>query len=121
MTAMVAGVVLAGGRARRMGGAEKAFLTLGGKSLLQRVIGQVAPQVKALLVNANGDPARFDDFGLPVVADSCEGGLGPLAGVLSGMEWARNEHPECDWLLRVPVDTPFQPGALLRRLAALRE
>ena len=121
MTAPVVGVVLAGGSARRMSGAEKASLDLDGQSLLERVVSRIAPQVSALLLNANGDPSRFDDIGLPVEADSCADGLGPLAGLLTGMDWARRMYPACEWLLSVPVDTPFLPVDLAKRLSDARE
>ncbi|HSG56658.1 MAG TPA: NTP transferase domain-containing protein, partial [Paracoccaceae bacterium] len=69
----IAGVILAGGMARRMGGGDKALLEVGGKTLLARVIARLAPQVEGMVLNANGDPARFAEFGLPVVADTVEG------------------------------------------------
>ena len=81
----VAGVLLAGGLSRRMGGGDKALRTLGGKTILERVIARARPQVSALLLNANGDPARFASYGLPVRADLVEGHAGPLAGILTGM------------------------------------
>ena len=84
----IAGVILAGGLARRMGGGDKALLRLGGETLLARVIARIKPQVGEMVLNANGDPARFAEFGLPVVADTVEGFAGPLAGILAGMRWA---------------------------------
>ncbi len=91
----VAGVLLAGGLSRRMGGGDKALATLGGTTLLQRVIDRAKPQVAALAINANGDPARFADFGLPVIPDVIDGFAGPLAGVLTGLEWAAAQAPDC--------------------------
>ena len=85
---MVAGIVLAGGRATRMGGGDKALRPLGGQPVLAHVIARLAPQVQALALSANGDPARFAAFGLPVLADSLPGFPGPLAGVLAGLDWA---------------------------------
>ena len=79
------GVILAGGLARRMGGGDKSLLSLGASSrVLDLVIARLGAQVDQMVLNANGDPARFDEFGLPVVADSLDGFLGPLAGVLAG-------------------------------------
>ena len=117
----VLGVLLAGGQARRMGGGDKCLRPLGGRPILARVIERAAPQVRALLLNANGDPARFAAFGLPVAADVVEGFAGPLAGVLSGMEWARAERPGCPWIATIATDTPFFPGDLVARLLAAIE
>jgi molybdopterin-guanine dinucleotide biosynthesis protein A len=112
----VAGVILAGGLSRRMGGGDKALLELGGKTILARVIERIRPQVAALALNANGDPARFAAFGLPVIADVVEGYAGPLAGVLTGLEWAAEHAPRCRWLASVACDAPFLPGDLVARL-----
>jgi molybdopterin-guanine dinucleotide biosynthesis protein A len=113
----LAGVVLAGGLARRLGGGDKGLTGIGGASILDRVVGVVRPQVGALALNANGDPARFAALGLPVLADSIDGFVGPLAGILAGMEWAATL-PGVRWLLTVPTDTPFLPADLGQRLAA---
>jgi molybdopterin-guanine dinucleotide biosynthesis protein A len=117
----VLGVLLAGGRARRMGGGDKCLRPLGGRPLLAQVIDRAAPQVRALLLNANGEPARFAAFGLPVAADVVEGFAGPLAGVLTGMEWARAERPDCPWIATIATDTPFFPEDLVGRLLAAVE
>src|SRR5262245_6601492 len=90
----IVGVILAGGRAQRMGGGDKALREIAGKSILTRVIERLRPQVDALVLNVNGDPARFASFGLPVVADSVPNFAGPLAGVLAGLEWAAAHHPQ---------------------------
>jgi molybdopterin-guanine dinucleotide biosynthesis protein A len=115
----VLGVILAGGGGRRFGGRDKAFISLAGQSLVAHAIGRLAPQVEALLVNANGDAARFSSFGLPVVADTIENG-GPLAGVLAAMEWALKNRPGTGHVLSVAVDTPFFPQdyreKMMRRL-----
>ncbi|MEZ5933763.1 MAG: molybdenum cofactor guanylyltransferase MobA [Alphaproteobacteria bacterium] len=112
------GVLLAGGQARRMGGGDKCLRLLAGKPILRHIIERVRPQVDALVLNANGDPVRFDAFGLPVIADVIAGHAGPLAGILSGMEWARAHRPETAWIVSIPTDTPFLPGDLVARLAA---
>lgn len=112
-----AGVVLAGGQARRLGGCDKGLTAVGARTILARVVATVAPQVAALALNANGDPARFAGLGLPVLADSVEGFAGPLAGILAGLDWAA-ARPGCGWLLSVPTDTPFLPADLAERLAA---
>ncbi|KAA0681588.1 molybdenum cofactor guanylyltransferase MobA [Azospirillum brasilense] len=117
----IAGVLLAGGLSRRMGGGDKSLRTLGGRSILERIVAAVRPQVGPLVLNANGDPARFAAFGLPVAADVVEGFAGPLAGVLTGMEWARANAPDCRWLASFATDAPFIPGDLVARLMAAVE
>ena len=81
------GVLLAGGLARRMGGGDKPMRTIGGRTILERVIARLAPQCDGLILNANGDPARFAGFGLPIVADDVPDFAGPLAGILAGLDW----------------------------------
>ncbi len=108
------GVILAGGLATRMGGGDKALLTLGGQTLLSRVIDRLSPQVAALALNANGDAARFDAYGLPVRPDSLPDFPGPLAGVLAGLDWAAEQG--ADTLVSVAADTPFFPCDLVPRL-----
>jgi molybdopterin-guanine dinucleotide biosynthesis protein A len=108
------GVILAGGRATRMGGGDKGLLPLGGGTILDQVIDRLSPQVGGLALNANGDPARFDALGLPVLPDPIEGYAGPLVGVLAGLDWAA----ECDaeTIVTVAADTPFFPADLVARL-----
>jgi molybdopterin-guanine dinucleotide biosynthesis protein A len=113
---MIAGVILAGGRATRMGGGDKALLPLAGRPILARVIDRLAPQVDALALNANGDPARFAAFALPVLPDPLPGHPGPLAGVLAGLDWAAARGAEA--LLTAAADTPFFPADLAARLQA---
>ena len=117
-SAGVVGVLLAGGQARRMGGGDKCLQPLAGKPILTHVIARLRPQVEALLLNANGDPGRFDAFGLPVAADVIEGQAGPLAGILTGMEWVCAHRPSCAWIVSIATDTPFLPSDLVKRLAA---
>jgi len=109
-------VILAGGLARRMGNADKAFVQLNSQPLLTHVINKIAPQVSHLIINANGDPARFEPWNLPVVADTISDFPGPLAGVLAAMEWTRDHHPQSKWVVSIPVDTPFAPLDLVARL-----
>jgi molybdopterin-guanine dinucleotide biosynthesis protein A len=116
----VVGVLLAGGLARRMGGGDKALRLLGGKTLLQRVIERLRPQVRHLVINANGDTARFAGYGLAVVPDSIEGFAGPLAGVLAGLDWAAGHAPDCPFAVTAPTDAPFLPTDLVRRLILAR-
>ena len=113
----IIGVILAGGRAERMGGGDKSLSAVGGKAILARVIERVRPQVDDLVLNANGDPARFAALGLPVVPDSIPDFAGPLAGVLAGLDWAATHHPQVHYIVTVPADGPFVPRDLVRHLA----
>lgn len=115
-TDSIIGVLLAGGLARRMGGGDKPMQTVGGQSMLARVIGRLTPQCDGLILNANGDPARFADLGLPVVADAVDGFPGPLAGILAGLDWVVANRPEARWMLSAAADCPFLPRDLVRRL-----
>jgi len=112
----VAGVLLAGGKSQRMGGGDKCLRPLGGRPLLAHVIERVRPQLRDLVLNANGDPARFASFGLPVAPDTIPDFAGPLAGVLAGMDWAAANAPDCPWIVTIPADSPFLPGDLVARL-----
>ena len=111
-------VLLAGGLARRMGGGDKPLRLLGGRPLLDHVLDRIRPQVRAVALNANGDPARFAAWGLPVLPDPLPGNPGPLAGVLAGMRWAASVGAA--YVLSVPTDTPFLPSDLVERLDAAR-
>jgi len=108
------GIILAGGQATRMGGGDKGLLQLGGQSLLSRVIDRLGPQVADLALNANGDPARFEEFGLPVLADSIDGFVGPLAGVLAGLDYAAEQGATS--IVTAAADTPFFPRDLVSHL-----
>jgi molybdopterin-guanine dinucleotide biosynthesis protein A len=114
--APVTGVVLAGGRSRRMGGGDKGLLELAGKPMLRHVIDRLTPQVSTTVINANGDPQRFAAFSLPVVADTVEGFVGPLAGVLAGMRWSRGNVRDARWIVTAPGDAPLLPLDLVERM-----
>ncbi|BCH24636.1 molybdenum cofactor guanylyltransferase MobA [Mesorhizobium sp. L-8-3] len=114
-TERIAGILLAGGKSSRMGGGDKSLRLLGRRSMLARAASRLAPQVAALALNANGDPARFAGFDLPVIADTLPGHPGPLAGILAGMEWAAAT-PNRTHLVSVACDTPFFPADLVSRL-----
>ena len=117
----VVGVLLAGGQARRMGGGDKCLRQLGERTILEHVIERARAQVAALVLNANGDPARFAQFRLPVVADVVAGFAGPLAGVLTGMDWTRTHRPDCPWIATIATDTPFFPTDLVGRMMSAVE
>lgn len=116
---MIAGVILAGGRSRRLGGGDKCLLDLGGRPILGHVVDRFRPQVAALALNANGDAARFATFGLQVVPDDLPNFPGPLAGILAGLDWAAQAGFSA--LATVPADTPFLPRDLVARLDAARQ
>ena len=119
--AQIAGVLLAGGLARRMGGGDKCLRQLAGETLLARVIARAAPQVGPLILNANGDPTRFAPYGLPVVADVVEGHAGPLAGILTALDWAAENAPHCPLVASFATDAPFLPRDLVATMAEARD
>lgn len=114
------GLVLAGGLSRRLGGGDKALVEIGGKPILLRAAERLAPQCEALVLNANGDPARFAGYQLPIVSDALDGFLGPLAGILAGLEWAAINKPDLQWVATLPADGPFPPRDFVTRLHAER-
>lgn len=114
------GLVLAGGLARRMGGGDKALIRVGGETILARALDRIGPQCAGIVLNANGDPARFGFTGLPVVADDVKGFAGPLAGILAGLDWVAANVPGIDWVVSVPGDCPFLPRDLVARLHGAR-
>jgi molybdopterin-guanine dinucleotide biosynthesis protein A len=115
------GVLLAGGLARRMGGGDKPMRTIGGRTILARAITRLEPQCDGLILNANGDPARFAAFGLTVVADNVPDFPGPLAGILAALDWTATNRPGIEWVLSAAGDCPFLPRDLVARLHATRE
>ena len=114
------GVLLAGGLARRMGGGDKPMREISGRTILERVIARLKPQCDGLILNANGDPARFAAFGLPVIADTVENFPGPLAGILAALDWAAANRPDVSWILSAAADCPFLPRDLVARLHRAR-
>jgi molybdopterin-guanine dinucleotide biosynthesis protein A len=110
-------VILAGGLATRMGGGDKVMRLLAGRPMLAHIVDRLKVQAGPIVLNANGDPARFEVLGLPVIADTVAGSVGPLAGVLAGMEWV-SATGSSDHLISVAGDTPFFPPDLTRRLAS---
>jgi molybdopterin-guanine dinucleotide biosynthesis protein A len=111
----VVGVILAGGLARRMGGGDKCMIELGGRPLLTWIIERFAPQVSSLILNANGDPARFASIDLPVISDTVPDFAGPLAGILAAMDWTKTHFPQVRWIASCAGDAPFLPLNLVTR------
>ena len=119
----IAGLVLAGGEGRRMGpGVPKPLRQLNGRPLIEHVIERIRPQVMQLAIGSS-DPAPYRKLGLEILADpdlpllEGEGRIGPLAAILSGLEWTASQHIHCRWLLTVPADVPFLPHNLMARMA----
>ena len=112
----ICGVLLAGGQSRRMGGGDKCLLELGGKTLLRHLVDAAQPQVGPMVLNTNSDAALFADYDLPLSRDSVGGHAGPLAGVLTGLEWAARYAPDCKWVASFACDAPFLPSDLVARL-----
>ena len=121
MTSPIVAVLLAGGLARRMGGGDKCLREVAGRPLLSHVIERILPQVDHVVLNANGDPERFSEYGLPVIADVVEGNVGPLAGILTGLDWAARHVTKCEWVVSVPTDAPFLPLDYVARMMAAIE
>jgi molybdopterin-guanine dinucleotide biosynthesis protein A len=114
------GLVLAGGQARRMGGGDKAAIKIGGRTILERVLARLRPACADIVLNANGDPARFANYALTVIPDGVADFPGPLAGILAGLDWAAAHRPEIEWMASVPGDCPFLPADLVARLHEAR-
>src|SRR5450759_2754756 len=114
------GLVLAGGLARRMGGGDKTRIEIGGVTILDRVLACLSAQCAGIVINANGDPKRFADTGLPVIADNVPDFAGPLAGILAGLDWLAAQNNGIEWMVSVPGDCPFLPDDLVQRLHEAR-
>lgn len=110
------GCILAGGLSTRLGGGDKSLADCGGRPLLARVIDRFAPQVGPLIINANGNPARFSAFGRTVVPDTIAGHPGPLAGILAALDWTAENVPDASYVVTAAADTPFFPEILVEAL-----
>lgn len=114
----VLGCVLAGGQSRRMGGGDKSLLDVGGKTMLEMILARLSPQVESIVLNANGDPNRFGHFGLSVVPDPVGDFAGPLAGILAGLTYVKENRPDVSHVVSVAGDTPFFPATLVKDLCS---
>jgi len=119
-TPPIPAVILAGGRGMRMGGVDKPLLDLCGQTLLSRILVRLKPQTDAIVISANGDPARFGAYQLPILSDPVLD-AGPMAGIAAAMLWARTSVPDASQLLSVSGDTPFLPTDLMERLASAKD
>jgi molybdenum cofactor guanylyltransferase len=115
------GVILAGGRATRMGGIDKPLLELGQETLIARIVERLSPQCDGLVISANDGSGRFRCMGLPVIRDDVPDYPGPLAGLLAALDWAAIHRPSINWLVSVTGDAPFIPRNLVSRLHQARE
>lgn len=106
----IVGVILAGGASRRMGCGHKGLLGIAGKPMIQHVAERLGPQVRELAISVHGEGAEFTRFGRPLIADASSGQHGPLAGVLAGMMWTCEAHPEARWIATASCDAPFCPA-----------
>lgn len=113
---MIGGVILAGGGSTRLGGGDKCLLLLGDRPILAHVIARLCPGVDALALSANGPPERFAAFGLTVLPDGPFGAVGPLAGLLAGLEWGAGQGFEA--IVTAAADTPAFPAELVPALRA---
>lgn len=114
------GLVLAGGLARRMGGSDKPLIAVADRPILKWILARLGPQCAGLVLNANGRPGRFDEYGLPIIADDVAGFAGPLAGILAGLDWLARERRQAGFVVSVACDTPFIPLDLVTRLHLAR-
>ena len=114
------GLVLAGGLARRMGGGDKVRIEIGGVTIIDRVLACLSAQCTGIIINANGDPERFADTGVPVIPDNVPDYPGPLAGILAGLDWLAAQNNGVEWIVSVPGDCPFLPDDLVEKLHAAR-
>lgn len=114
----IVGVVLAGGASRRMGGRDKALLSLAGNPMIRHVAERLARQVPDLAISVHGEGRPFHGLGLPLIADPVGERHGPLGGVLAGMLWTRANRPDAEWIVTASCDAPFFPDDYVNALAS---
>ena len=109
-------VMLTGGLSSRMGGGIKSFEQFNNKTIFDRILEKIIPQVKYIIINSNEDNSKFDKYNFPMIKDKIKGHLGPLAGIHASLHWIKFNMPEVEWLVSVPSDTPFLPINLVNKL-----
>jgi len=109
----ILGAILAGGQSKRMG-KDKLFLELNNKKLIEHTIDKVKKYLKKVIVITNQDNEFFSKNNLTTVKDSIEGQLGPLVGILTAMQWAKENLNKCSWIATFPCDTPFFPESIIK-------
>ena len=112
----VLGVLLANIPSCRIAHTDRCLKKLMGKSVLNHIIEHTNPQVSALILNANGDPTRFENIDLPIVPDVINDHPGALSGILTGMEWAHEHMPDCEWIASFATSSPLIPDNMVERL-----
>ncbi|MDX5593624.1 molybdenum cofactor guanylyltransferase MobA [Pseudovibrio sp. SPO723] len=113
----IIGCLLCGGQSRRMGGHDKTLAELNGRKLVNITASRLAPQVKSLVVSVNNPTEDHIGLDVPLLPDTLPGQLGPMAGILAAMEWARVNEPDAIWIVSAAADTPFFPLDLTEKLA----
>tara|TARA_B110000196_G_C20940629_1_gene564425 strand:- start:120 stop:740 length:621 start_codon:yes stop_codon:yes gene_type:complete len=109
----MAAVIMIGGQSKRMGGGIKSFIEFNNKSIFDRIIERIKPQIKKIIINCNGEEMTLNKYNLPVIKDLKNGYLGPLAGIHTAMSWLKKNEPEVEWLITLPGDTPFIPDDMV--------
>ena len=112
----VAAVIMAGGKSRRMNEVNKAFLKINGKPIISYVLETIYKQTNNIVINTNRDIKKFKTLGFDVVSDSIKNHAGPLAGILSGMDWLKDFNSDIEWLFSAPTDSPFLPDNIVNKL-----
>lgn len=112
----IGGIILAGGKSSRMGYKNKALIELGDRRVIEHVIAGAKPQVASLVINANRDLALFETLGLPVIADPYGMNAGPLAGILAGMQFSREQMSDIRAVACFPADVPWFPADIVQKM-----
>ena len=113
---MIGCVIMAGGKSSRMNGIDKALMEINEKTLLSIAINKATQQTKYIVLNSNRDPSIFKNYNIKVIKDTISNHPGPLAGVLSGIEWFYKNNKKIKWVVSLPVDSPFFPNNLIKKL-----
>ena len=119
--AKIALALLAGGQARRMGGMDKGEIRIDGQSIISSLLQRFGDKCDYLLMNANGDLARFAHYEIDIIQDKLEGCQGPLAGIYSCLDYVRHTQPLIDYVVTLPIDAPFVPAGLIDDLLATKD